>query len=225
MELKKNPKYDLNQKSPLFFSIGLVVALLCITLAFEWKGEYDKLVLKEPSDPFEEPYMVMPTAFPKPKPPKPIEKKTISKPVIDPVFIVGEELDDLADEPSIHEIDFDDVIIPDLPPEPEEPEFLLIVESMPEFPGGTNAFYKYISEEIKYPNLAKMNGVTGKVFVQFIIDKDGSITDVVAIKGIGFGCDKEAVRVLENAPKWIPGKQRGREVRVRMVLPITFSLN
>jgi len=78
---------------------------------------------------------------------------------------------------------------------------------------------------MNYPRLAIRNNVTGKVFVQFVIDKDGRITDVKSVKGIGFGCDEEAVRVLENAPKWIPGKQRGREVKVRMVLPITFSLN
>jgi len=86
------------------------------------------------------------------------------------------------------------------------------------------AFYEYVSKNLKYPSQARRMGVEGKVFVQFVVDKDGSISQVQSIKGIGAGCDEEAVRVLQNAPKWKPGKQRGRPVRVRMVLPITFKL-
>ena len=86
------------------------------------------------------------------------------------------------------------------------------------------AFYKYISTNLRYPDQARKMGVEGKVFVQFIVDKDGSITDVQAIKGIGEGCDEEAVRVIEGSNKWIPGKQRGRPVKVKMILPITFKL-
>ncbi len=227
MEHKKNPKYDLDQKSPLFFSIGLVVALLCVTLAFEWKGQYDGLIIPTPDDEFEEPYVIPPTAFPKPEPPKPIIKKEEPKMVEAYEVIAGEELEEFAKEEQPDEIDFNKLVISaeEPPAPPEEPDFVFVAESMPEFPGGNSAFYKYVRDEINYPRMAKINGVTGKVFVQFIIDKDGSITHVEAIKGIGFGCDEEAERVLKNAPKWIPGKQRGREVRVRMVLPITFSLN
>lgn len=227
MEHKKNPKYDLDKKTPLFFSIGLVVALLCVTLAFEWKGEYDRLVILTPDDEFDEPYVIPATAFPKPEPPKPIVKKEEPKQVIAYEVVAGEELEEYTETENPEEVDFDKLVLSNLEPPapPEEPPFVDIVESMPEFPGGNAAFYKYVRDEINYPSLAKRNDVMGKVYVQFIIDKDGSITNVEAIKGIGFGCDEEAERVLKNAPKWIPGKQRGREVRVRMVLPITFSLN
>jgi protein TonB len=90
--------------------------------------------------------------------------------------------------------------------------------------GGMTAFYKYVGDKIKYPSQARRMGVEGRVFVEFIIDKDGSISDVRAVKGIGAGCDEEAVRILQAAPKWKPGKQRGKPVKQRMVLPITFKL-
>ena len=87
------------------------------------------------------------------------------------------------------------------------------------------AFYQYVSKHMEYPTQARRMGVQGKVFVQFVVDKDGSLSDVKVLKGIGSGCDKEAVSIIENAPKWNPGKQRGRPVKVRMVIPIVFQLN
>jgi protein TonB len=98
------------------------------------------------------------------------------------------------------------------------------VENQPAPVGGYEAFYKYIGKNIKYPDQARRMGVEGKVFVQFVVDKDGSITDVQVLKGIGSGCDEEAIRVVKSAPKWTPGKQRGRPVRVRMSVPIAFKL-
>jgi protein TonB len=85
-------------------------------------------------------------------------------------------------------------------------------------------FYDYVQRNLKYPAQAKRIGIQGKVFVQFIVAPDGSLTDVTAVKGIGGGCDEEAVRVIINSPKWSPGKQRGQAVNVRMILPITFKL-
>ena len=104
-------------------------------------------------------------------------------------------------------------------------ELFTVVEEMPEYVGGMNAFYRYIASEIVYPSEARKTGVQGKVFVQFVVEKDGSLTDVQAIKGIGEGCDDEAVRVVKNSPAFKPGEQRGKPVRVRMVVPITFKLN
>ncbi len=100
-----------------------------------------------------------------------------------------------------------------------------IVEEMPEYPGGLDLFYKYLAEEIRYPDVARKNGIEGSVYVQFVVDKDGSILDVESIKGIGYGCDEEAVRVVQNAGKFNPGSQRGIPVRVRMVQPVKFKLN
>jgi len=100
-----------------------------------------------------------------------------------------------------------------------------VVEQQPEFEGGEEAFYKYILREIRYPQEARLQGVEGRVDVQFVVDKDGSLTDVKAIKGIGAGCDAEAVRVLQNAPRFKPGMQNGRPVLVRMVVPVNFKLS
>ncbi|MEQ8364978.1 MAG: energy transducer TonB [Cyclobacteriaceae bacterium] len=112
-----------------------------------------------------------------------------------------------------------------VPPEPEEkPEIFDVVEESAKPIGGVNAFYSYISDKMKYPAQARRMGTEGRVFVQFVINVDGSLTDIKVIKGIGAGCDEEAVRVLKAAPAWKPGKQRGVPVRQRMVIPITFKL-
>ena len=99
-----------------------------------------------------------------------------------------------------------------------------IVESMPSFEGGIAEFYKFVGNNLKYPAQARRMGIEGKVFVHFIIDKDGSLSDIKVVRGIGAGCDEEVVRIVQMSPKWNPGKQRGRPVRVRMMLPITFKL-
>ena len=224
MELKKNVKYDLESKSPLFFFIGLIVALLCVTAAFEWRMEYDPVDLPESKDYFDPPMDIVITRIPEPEPPKPIEKKAAAKP-IHAVTVVEttEEIQPMIEEPII-DFNFDNLPV-DVPPTEPAPAVHDVVEAMPSFPGGTEAFYRYISEHINYPKQAKKKGITGRVYVQFVIDENGKITDVTAIKGVGAGLDEEAVRVLENAPGWIPGKQRGRPVKVRMVVPITFRLN
>ena len=106
----------------------------------------------------------------------------------------------------------------------EGEEVFDIVEDQPTPIGGMPQFYEYIAQNMKYPSKAKAMGIEGRVFIQFIVNKSGKLTQVKAVKGIGAGCDEEAVRVIENAVPWTPGKQRGREVNVRMILPITFKL-
>lgn len=104
-------------------------------------------------------------------------------------------------------------------------EIFMVVEEQPEPEGGIQEFYKYVSENLKYPTEARQKGVEGKVFVQFVVNTDGSLAEVKAIKGIGSGCDEAAVSVIKEAPAWNPGKQRGKFVKVRMVMPITFRLS
>ena len=106
----------------------------------------------------------------------------------------------------------------------KESQIFTVVETMPEFPGGDSALYRYLGEKIHYPDSARANGIQGRVFVTFVIEKDGSVSDVRILRGIGGGCDEEALRVIQNMPKWIPGKQRGKPVRVQYNLPIKFSL-
>jgi protein TonB len=103
-------------------------------------------------------------------------------------------------------------------------EIFTVVEEQPGYPGGDEARIKFLQENIKYPEEAKELGVQGKVFVTFVVEVDGSITDVRVLRGIGAGCDEEAVRVVKSMPRWVPGKQRGQPVRVQFNLPIKFTL-
>ncbi|HMG09270.1 MAG TPA: TonB family protein [Mucilaginibacter sp.] len=98
------------------------------------------------------------------------------------------------------------------------------VEQVPEFPGGLDKFGAYLSKAIRYPAVARENGTQGRVIVTFVVERDGSLTDIKVTRGIGSGCDEEAVRVLKNSPKWKPGIQNGRPVRVQYSVPISFTL-
>lgn len=103
-------------------------------------------------------------------------------------------------------------------------EVFVVVEEQAEFPGGMEAMYAYIGKNLKYPELAKEKGIEGRVFVQFVIEKDGSISNVKILRGIGGGCDEAAMEMVKNMPKWKPGKQGGKPVRFQFVLPIKFEL-
>lgn len=104
-------------------------------------------------------------------------------------------------------------------------EIFTLVENSAQFPGGVSAFGQYLSENISYPKQAQRLGVQGKVFVEFIVEKDGSLSNMQVIKGIGGGCDEEALRIMRNSPKWKPGSQRGHLIRQKMLQPITFALS
>lgn len=108
---------------------------------------------------------------------------------------------------------------------PDNDSIFQIVEVMPEFPGGSDAMMKYLSENIKYPEEAKDKGISGRVFLSFVIEKDGAVSDVKVAKGIGKLCDDEAVRVVKAMPKWKPGLMKGKPVRVSYMLPIFFKLD
>ncbi|MGB1041105.1 MAG: TonB family protein [Flavobacteriales bacterium] len=98
------------------------------------------------------------------------------------------------------------------------------VEEMPEFPGGKEKMFEFLAKNITYPEIAKENEVTGNVYIQFTVEKDGSLTDIKVVRGIGSGCDEEAVRAVKKMPNWIPGKQRKKLVRTSFILPIRFTL-
>ncbi|MBR4897832.1 MAG: energy transducer TonB [Prevotella sp.] len=109
-------------------------------------------------------------------------------------------------------------------PKEEETKVFDVVEQMPSFPGGDAALMKFLSEHIKYPVVAEENGIQGRVIATFVVERDGSITDVKVIKSVDPSLDKEAIRVLKSMPKWIPGKQNGSAVRVKYTVPVTFRL-
>ncbi|MFA6751517.1 MAG: energy transducer TonB, partial [Fermentimonas sp.] len=114
------------------------------------------------------------------------------------------------------------------PPPPPHPagtnEIFMVVEEQPEFPGGNEALMKYLSENIKYPFIALDNGIQGSVITNFVIEKDGTLTDVKVARGVDPSLDKEALRLIEAMPRWKPGKQKGEVVRVRYSLPVVFRL-
>ena len=110
------------------------------------------------------------------------------------------------------------------PPKVEETKVFDVVEEMPQFPGGSSALFEYLSKNIKYPVVAEENGVQGRVVVTFVVERDGSITDVKVVKSVDPSLDKEAQRVVKSMPHWIPGKQNGSAVRVKYTVPVTFRL-
>ncbi|ELR73646.1 TonB [Fulvivirga imtechensis AK7] len=222
MEKRKNPEKDLRKQSGLFFQIGLLAAMMLAVSAFEYRAVKIEPTVDDLDGSGIDELPIIPITFPDPppKPPKPI----LAKPVEVPNDEELEEEPDLQVDPQIWE-DFEPEIEPEPLPEEKAPEFHDYVEQMPSPDGGYEAFYKFIGKNMKYPSKARKLGIEGKVFVQFIIDENGKITDVKTIKGAGAGLDEEAERVLSAAPNWIPGRQGGRKVKVRMVIPITFQLN
>jgi protein TonB len=222
MEAKKTDKADLSKKSVFFFSIGLFATMAIIVPAFEYRSYDDDMVeLKgKTTDVFEEVIEVPPTDIPPPPPPQ------IQAPIIVEVpdeEEIEEEIKVNLDIEVTQDTKVEEVVVKEEPKE-ETDEIFTIVEESAAPKGGIGAFYKYVQEKMKYPPQARRMGIDGKVFVEFVVNKDGSISDVRAVKGIGAGCDEEAVRVVQSAPSWTPGKQRGKPVKQRMVLPITFKL-
>lgn len=225
MEPKKSPKADLTRKSFLFFNVGLVSALSLSIFAFTYKTSDQEPAsdLSNNQLQVEELMEVPPTEHLPPPPPK-IEQPNIVE-VVNEEKIVEELQIDMDIETTSTETNKDFTPIP-VEVEEEDPNTLFTIVEESAFPvGGINAFNAFVSQNIVYPNQARRMGIGGRVFVEFIVEKDGSITNVRTLKGIGAGCDEEAVRVVGMAPKWNPGKQRGKAVRQKMVLPIIFSQN
>ena len=137
---------------------------------------------------------------------------------------IKEDLNIKFDVEVTEETKVEEVIVAPVEEKENVDEIFSVVEESANPKGGYPAFYKFVGEKIKYPAQARRMGIEGKVFVEFVVNRDGTIVDVKAIKGIGAGCDEEAVRIVQSAPAWTPGKQRGKPVRQKMVIPITFRL-
>jgi len=224
MEAKKSPKADLEGKKVIFTQIGLVIALAATLLAFEWKS-YDKSIEGFGERIVEDiPEEIIPITEQKVKPPPPPPpQKVIQINIVEDDVEVEEDLliDAEADESTEIEeyipIEVEEEVV-------SEAAIFTVVESMPEFKGGMAKLYTYLGNNIKYPVMAKESGIQGKVYVTFVVERDGSITDVRVLRGIGGGCDEEAIRVVAGMPSWKPGKQRGKPVRVQYNLPVRFTL-
>lgn len=224
MEAKKNPSADIYAKALMFRSLGLMIALSLVALSFEWKSYDTKQVdlVARNTNTSEEVLDILPTEQPPPPPPKAISTQIIE--------VADEE--EIKEEIKIHldlevtdQTRVEDIVQPTIAePEPEETEKIFtIVEETASPKGGLVAFYRYVKDEINYPAAARRMGIQGRVYVEFVVAKDGTLTDVHIVKGIGAGCDEEALRIVLAAPPWNPGRQRGKPVRQRYTLPIVFK--
>ena len=227
MEIKKNPIADIEKKSSLFMMAGYVVALSVTLLAFEWKtfeqtaGDLGTLMvdnLEEEIIPITEQEIKPPPPPPPPPPPAPeIE-------IVDDDVEIEDEVD-IKDVEADQKTEVQEMVKPVVEEESNEPDFFTIVEDMPFFPGGDAALLKFIAENVTYPPIAKENGITGVVYVSYVVDKDGSIKDVKVVRGADPFLDKEAMRVVKTLKGYKPGKQRGKPVPVQFTIPIRFVLN
>lgn len=223
----KNKRIEKSKRErTLFYSISLCLSLLLVIGAFEYNfsTESSTVNISSEAQKFEDLLEVPQTEQPPPPPPK-VEQPQIVE--VSDEEIVEQDIDIDLDVEVTEDTKIEEQILVDIGGDIEEEkvdEIFTIVEQQPSPVGGMQAFYQYVGENLRYPATASRMNVQGRVFVQFVVEKDGSLTDVQVVKGIGAGCDEEAVRVIQNAPKWAPGKQRGRPVRVRMILPIVFKL-
>jgi len=227
METKKTKRADLEGKRMIFLEIGLIVALSFILMALQWKSPDKKL------DKFEAYYReaeveeIIPiTEQQKLLPPPPVHQvRKINIVTNDQKAQENIVIDAEADEETAIEeyIPVQDLIHVEEEVVEEEPIFI-VVESAPGFPGGTGALMRFLTDNIKYPIMAKEANIQGTVFLSFIVSKTGEISDITVLRGIGGGCNEEAVRVVGLMPEWEPGKQRGIPVNVRFTLPVKFIL-
>ena len=230
METKKSIRADLEKKKGLFLQLGLIISLGAALVAFEWRTPYNPKLSDSGTkfDPI--PIDIVPiTRQEDKKEPVPV------KPVITAINIVDNTVD-VTDDPIIDAEANPDSRIETYVPSNittktddetgiEDPnEIFIAVEEDPSYNGGYEAMQKYLAENIKYPQIARETGIQGTVYLTFIVERNGSVTDVKILRAVGGGCDEEAVRVVENMPKWNPGLQRGKPVRVKFTMPIKFSL-
>ncbi|MBU1368327.1 MAG: energy transducer TonB [Bacteroidetes bacterium] len=223
----KTPQADLESKKGLFFEIGLILSLLIIFFLFQIKRAnqpYDLDFNRSELQIIQE--EMIQTVQPTPPPPSkvPLQQITLLTMVEDDEEV---ETDLLIQAEIDQETVLPEFIPIERPPEEEtivEKEIFLIVEQQPEFPGGDAARLRYFASEIKYPQQARETGIQGIVYVSFVVEPDGSVSNVKILRGIGGGCDEEAIRVVRSMPAWKPGKQRNVPVRVQFTLPVKFTL-
>ncbi len=225
MEEKKSPKANLENKKLMFIQIGMIISLLLAWMAFEHKSydkrEIDPSLLNRTVEVDEEMVEITKQEEQKPQPVEVPKQTTQLEIVQDDVEV--EDIEINAD------VDQNEVIEEYVPVEVEEEdvqeqEIFQIVEEMPAYPGGDQKLMEYVAKNIKYPQIARETGIQGRVFVGFVVEPDGSVSNVKVLRGIGGGCDEEAMRVVKSMPKWKPGKQRGKAVRVSYMLPVNFKL-
>ena len=227
MEVKKSPKADLEGKKTSNLLIGAILTLSVLFIGFEW-SERDKKVTTDTGivDPVFEEEIIPITEQEQPKqapPPPEAPKVEEVLEIMDNDSEVEESTIQASDDTQAAvEVKYTPVEVEE--EEVEEQQIFQVVEEMPEFPGGMGECMKFLGKNIKYPTISQENGVQGRVIVQFVVNRDGSIVDPVVVRGVDPYLDKEALRVISTMPKWKPGKQRGKAVRVKYTVPVMFRL-
>ncbi len=226
MEIKKSNKANLENKKLTYLLIGFVFVLSACYVALEWtEQEVTKYEVADSEMLFEEEMDIIQTTQETPPPPPPPAPPVQEVQVLN---VVENDVETQTIEINAEETEEEVIIAPpvEAPEEEEEEETIfMVVEKMPEFPGGQQALFKYLSENVKYPVIAQENGIQGRVICQFVVNRDGSIVDVVVVRSGGdASLDKEAMRVIKSMPKWSPGQQRGKAVRVKYTVPVNFRL-
>lgn len=228
MEKKKTPKADLERKKSLFIQIGLIVALCVTIFAFEYKS-YDteevEVIDRTAVEVVEE--VVLQTKAEEPPPPPedvPQQESTELEIVDDSQELTNEvKISSFTEDRGNVRVEVPKVVVVEETLEEEE-EIFVVVEQQATYPGGDAARMKFLQENIKYPQAAREGNVQGTVWVTFVVEKDGSLTDIKVLRDIGGGCGEEAIRVVKAMPKWTPAQQRGKKVRHQFNLPIKFTL-
>ncbi|HQB27838.1 MAG TPA: energy transducer TonB [Paludibacter sp.] len=225
MNIKKSSKASLEDKRSIFLLMGFVAVLAFVYIAFEWTQRevtvYESVSLEAVA---EEEIEIIQTAEELPPPPPPevpevIEVLNVVEDDVETAEIIIDTEDD-KDRQVVIQAPVQAAVV-----EEEDTEVVfMVVESMPGFPGGEAALFKYLSDNIKYPVIAQESGIQGRVICQFVVNRDGSIVDIEVVRGVDRSLDEEAKRVIANMPKWSPGKQRGKAVRVKYTLPVNFRL-
>ena len=229
MEVKKSPKADLEGKKTTGLLIGYVLILAVMFVAFEWTDREKQVttdtgivgpIFEEEMIPITEQEEKQPEQAPPPEAPKVEEVLQIAD---NDANVQETDIASSEETGQAVEIKYTPVEVEE--EEPEEQTIFEVVEQMPEFPnGGMAGLMQYLSKNIKYPTIAQENGTQGRVTVQFVVNRDGSIVDAKVLRGVDPYLDKEAIRVISSMPKWKPGMQRGKAVRVKYTVPVMFRL-
>lgn len=228
MEVKKSPKADLKNRKLLFIEIGFVVSLLIVLFAFEWttKEKKESVMQAESTEIIEEEIIPITQDTP-PPPPETPQMPVMSDliEIVDDDIVVENDIINLEDDANlgVEIIDYVEQVEEEVVEEETIP--FMFVEEKPKFNGGdANEFSKWVGKNLVYPEIAKENGVSGRVMLQFTINPDGSLSNIIVLRGVDESLDKEAVRVVSQSPKWTPGRQRDRAVKVTYTFPVIFQL-
>ena len=230
MEVKKSPKADLEGGIGMSILMGMIVGLAVLFVGFEW-GTKDVQVVSADEGVAdiiaeEEIEITRPENTPPPPPPPPAPAVAEVLTVVED-DVELEQQDIVSSEDDATAAQTETFVAPVVEEEEEEEsaqQIFTVVEKQPEFPGGTAELFKYLSKAIKYPVIAQENGIQGRVVCSFVVNRDGSIVDIQVMRGVDPSLDKEAIRVISEMPKWKPGEQRGKPVRVRFILPVQVRL-